>query len=72
MDTRKLIELLRATIDPNQRQQAEEQLSQVRLNMCLACSMLSPAGGWRKYTITILKTILLLVIMCNFYRRYIK
>lgn len=29
MDTRKLIELLRATIDPNQRQQSEEQLSQV-------------------------------------------
>lgn len=30
MDTRKLIEILRATIDPNQRQQAEEQLSQVQ------------------------------------------
>ncbi|XP_004932830.1 importin-7 isoform X2 [Bombyx mandarina] len=29
MDTRKLIEILRATIDPNQRQQAEEQLSQI-------------------------------------------
>ncbi len=29
MDTRKLIELLRATIDPKIRQQAEEQLSQV-------------------------------------------
>lgn len=29
MDTRKLTEILRATIDPNQRQQAEEQLSQV-------------------------------------------
>ncbi|XP_061718508.1 importin-7 isoform X1 [Cydia pomonella] len=29
MDTRKLIEILRATIDPNQRAQAEEQLSQI-------------------------------------------
>ncbi|XP_050360804.1 importin-7 [Nymphalis io] len=29
MDTRKLTEILRATIDPNQRQQAEEQLSQI-------------------------------------------
>lgn len=29
MDTRKLIDLLRATIDPNQRQQAEDQLAQV-------------------------------------------
>lgn len=29
MDTRKLSEILRATIDPNQRQQAEEQLAQV-------------------------------------------
>lgn len=28
METRKLIELLRATIDPGQRQQAEEQLAQ--------------------------------------------
>lgn len=30
METRKLIELLRATIDPNQRRQAEEMLSRVR------------------------------------------
>lgn len=30
MDHRKLIDILRATIDPNQRQQAEEQLEQVR------------------------------------------
>lgn len=30
METRKLIDLLRATIDPNQRQQAEEMLSRVR------------------------------------------
>jgi len=30
MDTRKLTDVLRATIDPAQRQQAEEQLSQVR------------------------------------------
>ncbi|XP_063546915.1 importin-7 isoform X2 [Cydia strobilella] len=29
MDTRKLIDILRATIDPNQRAQAEEQLSQI-------------------------------------------
>lgn len=29
MDTRKLIDLLRATIDPSQRQPAEEQLAQV-------------------------------------------
>jgi len=29
MDTRKLTDLLRATIDPNQRQQAEDQLTQV-------------------------------------------
>lgn len=29
METRKLIELLRSTIDPNQRQQAEEQLAQI-------------------------------------------
>lgn len=32
MDTRKLAEILRATIDPNQRQQAEDQLTQVILN----------------------------------------
>lgn len=30
MDHRKLIDILRATIDPNQRQHAEEQLDQVR------------------------------------------
>jgi len=30
MDTRKIAELLRATIDPNQQQQAEEQLTQVK------------------------------------------
>lgn len=35
MESRKLIDLLRATIDPNQRQQAEEQLAQVCENMCL-------------------------------------
>ena len=29
MDTRKLTEIFRATIDPNQRQKAEEQLAQV-------------------------------------------
>ena len=29
MDTRKIADVLRATIDPNQQQQAEEQLSQV-------------------------------------------
>lgn len=34
METRKLIELLRATIEPAQRQQAEEMLGQVRENMC--------------------------------------
>lgn len=37
MDTRRLIELLRATIDPNQRQQSEEQLSQV----CKTCGFLN-------------------------------
>lgn len=38
METRKLIELLRATTDPNQRQQAEEMLSRVRTakNMCFS------------------------------------
>ena len=30
MDTRKIADLLRATIDPNQQQQAEEQLTQVK------------------------------------------
>lgn len=30
METRKLTDLLRATIDPNQRQQAEDMLSRVR------------------------------------------
>lgn len=30
MEIRKVIDLLRATIDPNQRQQAETQLDQVR------------------------------------------
>lgn len=39
METRKLIDLLRATIDPSQRQQAEEQLAQVLKNMCLAVHM---------------------------------
>lgn len=34
MDTRKLTDVLRATIDPNQRQQAEEQLSQVCVETC--------------------------------------
>ena len=34
METRKLIDLLRATIDPNQRQQAEEQLDQVLNETC--------------------------------------
>lgn len=33
MDTRKLTDILRATIDPNQRQQAEEQLGQVTINV---------------------------------------
>lgn len=35
MEIRKTIELLRATIDPNQRQQAEAQLDQVCKCMCL-------------------------------------
>lgn len=33
MDTRKIAELLRATIDPNQQQQAEEQLTQVHAHV---------------------------------------
>lgn len=33
MDQRKLVEALRATLDPNQRLQAEEQLSQVNLQV---------------------------------------
>lgn len=36
MEPRKLIDMLRATIDPNQRQQAEEQLAQVR-KTCAWC-----------------------------------
>ncbi|KAI8431162.1 hypothetical protein MSG28_001206 [Choristoneura fumiferana] len=40
MDTRKLIEILRATIDPNQRQQAEEQLSQIHKIIGFAPSLL--------------------------------
>lgn len=46
METRKLIDLLRATIDPNQRQQAEEQLAQVLENMCLrsTCTFLCCCG----------------------------
>lgn len=38
MDTRKLTEILRATIDPNQRQQAEEQLAQVNCILSSTCS----------------------------------
>lgn len=33
MDSRKLTDILRATIDPSQRQQAEEQLSQVTMSV---------------------------------------
>ena len=33
MDTRKIADLLRATIDPSQQQQAEEQLTQVRAHV---------------------------------------
>lgn len=40
MDTRKLIDLLRATIDPNQRQQAEEQLAQIHKIIGFAPSLL--------------------------------
>lgn len=40
MDTRKLTEILRATIDPNQRQQAEEQLSQIHKIIGFAPSLL--------------------------------
>lgn len=40
MDPRKLIEVLRATIDPNQRQQAEEQLNQVHKIIGFAPSLL--------------------------------
>ncbi|KAL4717791.1 hypothetical protein ACJJTC_000940 [Scirpophaga incertulas] len=40
MDTRKLIEILRATIDPNQRHQAEEQLSQLHKIIGFAPSLL--------------------------------
>lgn len=44
MDPRKLTELLRATIDPAQQKQAEEQLNQVRsLSLVKTCSVtLSP------------------------------
>lgn len=72
MDTRKLIELLRATIDPNQRQQAEEQLSQVRLNMCLACSMLSPAWNLLLNIFSSNENDIFLVILLNFSLRYTK
>ncbi|XP_025836941.1 importin-7 [Agrilus planipennis] len=40
MDTRKLIDLLRATIDPNQRKQAEEQLAQIHKIIGFAPSLL--------------------------------
>ncbi|KAF5304421.1 hypothetical protein FQR65_LT07951 [Abscondita terminalis] len=40
MDNRKLIDLLRATIDPNQRQQAEEQLAQIHKIIGFAPSLL--------------------------------
>ncbi|CAH0401822.1 unnamed protein product [Chilo suppressalis] len=40
MDSRKLTEILRATIDPNQRQQAEEQLSQIHKIIGFAPSLL--------------------------------
>ncbi|XP_069686580.1 importin-7 isoform X4 [Periplaneta americana] len=40
MDTRKLTDVLRATIDPNQRQQAEEQLSQIHKIIGFAPSLL--------------------------------
>ncbi|XP_021185790.2 importin-7 isoform X1 [Helicoverpa armigera] len=40
MDTRKLTEILRGTIDPNQRQQAEEQLSQIHKIIGFAPSLL--------------------------------
>ncbi|XP_075230091.1 importin-7 msk [Lycorma delicatula] len=40
MDTRKLTDILRATIDPNQRQQAEDQLSQIHKIIGFAPSLL--------------------------------
>uniref|UniRef100_A0A1B6E1F9 Importin N-terminal domain-containing protein n=1 Tax=Clastoptera arizonana TaxID=38151 RepID=A0A1B6E1F9_9HEMI len=40
MDTRRLTDLLRGTIDPNQRQQAEEQLSQIHKIIGFAPSLL--------------------------------
>lgn len=40
MDTRKLTEILRGTIDPNQRQQAEEQLAQVSFKFAFINHML--------------------------------
>ncbi|XP_049829348.1 importin-7 isoform X1 [Schistocerca gregaria] len=40
MDTRKLTDVLRATIDPNQRQQAEEQLAQIHKIIGFAPSLL--------------------------------
>lgn len=38
MDPRKLTELLRATIDPNQQKQAEDQLNQVK-KILTKCSL---------------------------------
>ena len=45
METRRLIELLQGTIDPNLRQQAEDELEQVRncLNINVPCTLYLPA-----------------------------
>lgn len=54
MEPRKLIDMLRATIDPNQRQQAEEQLGQVRQTCALCVSkkfMLLLFAGSQNYRI---------------------
>lgn len=40
MDSRKLIDLLRATIDPHQRQEAEKHLEQVMEHVLFTCTRL--------------------------------
>ena len=50
MDTRKIADLLRATIDPNQRQQAEEQLTQARAHVVLTHPFSFLSAGFRAWS----------------------
>lgn len=49
MDAGKLIEVLRATLDPNQREQAEKQLTEVSNPFSRHVSMVSQDGRHRTH-----------------------